>query len=125
VPDGYGNAAYACNHWDKRKQWCAGGNVASLDGSVRWMSILPPDDGGRLPTLNNNAGYTNEWVNSPGSGNNSRYIPSNAIFLQLVGDGSYPLPFNDLSPGALTPGAGQCVVIGTQTDTNQTNPVIK
>jgi general secretion pathway protein G len=94
-----GGQAGSTNHWDYRKNMAAGGNVAGLDGSVKWF----PND-----TTAFVSGQSPErWAMEDYPGNNTRLVPSTAIFLQLYSDGTYPL-----GPG-FPYYATQSLVVGT------------
>jgi prepilin-type N-terminal cleavage/methylation domain-containing protein len=86
------------NHLDPRTNRPAGGNVGSLDGSVRWFPYKPTFTGGR---------YSDTFMPIGLGGNNSRAIPANAIWMTMTNNGSSPT----------TPPAGllqRYVIAGTQ-----------
>lgn len=70
------------NHWDRRSNQPAGGNVANLDGSVAWH----PTAARTFANGSLNPAAIDGFINSNWPGNSYRGTPGNAIF--LITDGS-------------------------------------
>ena len=99
------------NHWDNATNLPAGGNVACLDGSVKWLPYAPSGKWkSKMPI--------DAFIYMGWGANATLATPGNAIFMITDSYGNYPLPY------VVNAVRGQCVVIGTGSDTTS-NPPIK
>ena len=73
------SAGTESNHWDYANQTAAGGNVASVDGSVQWCPLDVVDVGN----------FHVMPYGGPSSFNNQVATPGNAIFMVTEGTGNF------------------------------------
>ena len=73
------NGGFAETNHTKKDGTANGGNVVTLDGSVQWFPIVPPS---------NHTAENSFITDTGGSIGNAISVPSNAIWLRLIGDGT-------------------------------------
>ena len=103
------DAAGRTNHWDSRHNHPAGGNVASLDGSVKWY----PERTSSAGAANGygQQSYTDLFESNDYPGNSGRCIPTTAIFLDLGNEQTTPTGSFPVGRFGFT-NVNQCIVAG-------------